>query len=87
MLDSKRRILIPKEIMEINSDRKVYMYYSVEEKLFFLLPQEDEKSFFTGIRIADDERRIIVPKGILKKYETKDILLAKKGGRVYLLPN
>ena len=87
MLDKQRRILIPKELMEMNSDRKVYVYYSVEEKLFYLLPEEDEKSFLTAIRIADNERRLIVPKEILKKYEAKDVLLAKKGNRVYLIPN
>lgn len=87
MLDSKRRISIPKGFLEINPDRKVYIYYSVEEKLFYLLPSEDEQYFLTAIRISDAERRIIVPIEVLKKYETNDILLAKKGNKVYLIPD
>lgn len=87
MVDRQGRIVVPKEMKVLNSEKgQVFFYYSLEEKLFYFLFKKVSDDFFIGIRQIDEKNRIFVPKQILENYQTKNILVAAKGERIYLIP-
>lgn len=87
MVDRQGRIVVPKEMNVLNSEKgQVFFYYSLEEKLFYFLFKKVSDEFFMGIRQIDEKNRIFVPKQILENYQTKNILVAAKGERIYLIP-
>lgn len=87
MVDRQGRIVVPKEMNVLNSEKgQVFFYYSLEEKLFYFLFKKVSDEFFMGVRQIDEKNRIFVPKQILENYQTKNILVAAKGERIYLIP-
>lgn len=87
MVDRQGRIVVPKEMEVLNSEKgQVFFYYSLEEKLFYFLFKKVSDEFFMGIRQIDEKNRVFVPKQILENYQTKNILVAAKGERIYLIP-
>lgn len=87
MVDRHGRIVVPKEMKVLNSEKgQVFFYYSLEEKLFYFLFKKVSDEFFMGIRQIDEKNRVFVPKQILENYQTKNILVAAKGERIYLIP-
>ena len=88
MVDKQGRIGIQLEFSEIpEGHREVFIYFSQQENLYFILPIEDKNEFFMYLRKLDEKKRFFIPKEILKEYGTKQVRLARKMGKIYLLPS
>ena len=87
MLDKQGRIVVPKELKVPNTEGgNAFFYYSMEEKLFYILFEEVSDEFLTEIRQIDRKNRIFIPKRVIEIYETENIFCAQKGNRIYLIP-
>ena len=88
-MDVQGRILIPREFRVFQKtdgkQRKVFIYYSVEEKLFYISERLEEEAFCVFIRQLDNKNRFFVPAEIKRKYGTDDIMCALKNNRIYLI--
>lgn len=85
MLDKQGRFIVPKELKVPNTG-EVFFYYSLEEKLFYILFEKVSNEFLIGIRKIEKKNRVYIPKQIVEIYETENILIAEKSKRIYLIP-
>jgi len=87
MLDKQGRILIQRDFKVFKSDlEEVHIYFSREENLYFILPEEIPNQFLCYVRKIDSKRRFYVPKDILDEYNVKQVSLGKKEGKIYIIP-
>ena len=88
-MDSKKRIIISPELRDgFQGREEINFYYSVEERLFYLLPGKivSDELYITTQRI-DYKFRFYLPVGIKNCYrDLADMIVAKKNGRLYLVP-
>lgn len=87
MLDKEGRIVIRKEFKVFDFDlEEVHIYFSRKENLYFIETEEIDDQFWCYVRNVDSKRRFYVPKDILEEYNVEQVTLAKKEGKIYIVP-